>query len=93
MKKLLFTVATYAVMSSSAFGADWITGEINQGVLAEIIVKELVTQAMGGESTIRTPNTLVEITPNTAITGKQMHCWNSWVYHSDGTKTPSFQCM
>jgi len=30
MKKLLFTVATYAVMSSSAFGADWITGEINQ---------------------------------------------------------------
>ena len=31
MKKLLFTVATYAVMSSSAFGADWITGEINQG--------------------------------------------------------------
>ena len=93
MKKLLFTVATYAVMSSSAFGADWITGEINQGVLAEIIVKELVTQAMGGESTIRIPNTLVEITPNTAIVRKQMHCWNSWVYHSDGTKTPRVQCM
>lgn len=93
MRKLLLTVATYVVMSSSAFGADWITGEINQGVLAEIIVKEFVTQAMGGESTIRTPNTLVEITHNTAIARKQLHCWNSWVYHSDGTKTPSFQCM
>ena len=68
-------------------------GQINQDILVEIIVKELVIQGMGGESIIGIPSTLVEITLNTAIARKRMHCWNSWVYHSDGTKTPRVQCM
>lgn len=93
MKKLLIAAASYAVMASSAAGADWISGNLNQVVLAEILVKEVVNQAMGGETTIRIPNTIIEITPQTAIAAKHMHCWNSWTYHSDGTKTPRIKCM
>ena len=82
-----------AVTSVSASSSEWITGEVNERVIAEILVKEAVNTATGGKSTIRFPQTTVEITPETVIAKKDMHCWNSWVYHSDGTKTPRFQCM
>ena len=93
MKRLFFTFLLSLVIASPVSASEWITGEVNQRVLAEIFVKEVVNTAMGGETTIRIPNSPVEVTPQTVIAGKHMHCWNSWTYHSDGTKTPKVKCM
>ena len=96
MKKI-FTYSSVLLLmwvtSVSASSSEWITGEVNERVIAEILVKEAMNAAMGGKSSIRFPETTLEVAPQTAISKKNLHCWNSWVYHSDGSKTPRFQCM
>jgi hypothetical protein len=67
--------------------------ESDPRVLTEILIKEVVTQVLKDESTIEYPNSGFPVVIDPAVSrGEFSQCWLSWVYNSDGKKTPHIDC-